>query len=250
MASAPDPSMRRVLVIGSPGAGKIHARDAARARGSACRFTISICTIGSRAGSTATTAEARERVRALAETPEWVMDGNFAETFDLRMPRADTLVWLDYPRATCIRRILLRTHQGLWQAEAGSARRVPGEIRCQRCCALPGVFPRKPAADLRQFARYGGHLNVFRLANDRDVAEFSRSARDWTDAPGSGHRLLRRRQVHPGAASSPPRRVCRWSALDRAYWRSAAGSSRRRPNGARRCAKLAAEPAVGHGWQL
>ena len=37
------------------------------------------------------------------------MDGNFAETFDLRMPRADTLVWLDYPRATCIRRILMRT---------------------------------------------------------------------------------------------------------------------------------------------
>ena len=53
-------------------------------------------------------ADARAAVRAIAETPAWVMDGNFSGTFDLRMPRADTLVWLDYPRATCIRRVLMR----------------------------------------------------------------------------------------------------------------------------------------------
>ena len=123
--------MRRVLVIGSPGAGKSTlATRLAAALGLPVHYLdLHHWKPGWQYRET---AEARERVRAIVETPAWVMDGNFAETFDLRMPRADTLVWLDYPRGTCVRRILLRTHQGSWQAEARSARRVSGKIRRQR----------------------------------------------------------------------------------------------------------------------
>ena len=64
------------------------------------------------------TAEARDRVRAIIETPAWIMDGNFAETFDLRMPCADTLIWLDYPRGDMHPPHPDAHHQGLGQAEA------------------------------------------------------------------------------------------------------------------------------------
>src|SRR5262245_50894901 len=100
--------MRRILVIGSPGAGKttLSTRLAAK-------LDIPVHYLDryhwDAGWKYRDSTEAREAVRALAETSEWVMDGNFAESFDLRMPRADTLVWLDYPRATCMRRILLRT---------------------------------------------------------------------------------------------------------------------------------------------
>src|SRR5262245_64803054 len=40
------------------------------------------------------------------------MDGNYSNTYDVRMPRADTLVWLDYARSVCVRRVLLRTLTG------------------------------------------------------------------------------------------------------------------------------------------
>jgi adenylate kinase family enzyme len=36
------------------------------------------------------------------------MDGNYHNTYDIRMPRADSLIWLDYPRVTCMGRVLLR----------------------------------------------------------------------------------------------------------------------------------------------
>jgi adenylate kinase family enzyme len=36
------------------------------------------------------------------------MDGNYASTFDIRVPRATTIVWLDLPRWRCLTRVLWR----------------------------------------------------------------------------------------------------------------------------------------------
>jgi adenylate kinase family enzyme len=40
------------------------------------------------------------------------MDGNYSNTYDVRMPRARTLIWLDYARSVCLRRMLPRTLVG------------------------------------------------------------------------------------------------------------------------------------------
>jgi hypothetical protein len=47
-----------------------------------------------------------ERFTAL---PAWVMDGNYSKARDIGWPRADTLVWLDYPAWTVFWRLLRRT---------------------------------------------------------------------------------------------------------------------------------------------
>jgi adenylate kinase family enzyme len=40
----------------------------------------------------------------------WISDGNFAQaTFDLRLPRADLVVWLNRPRRLCAWRAIART---------------------------------------------------------------------------------------------------------------------------------------------
>jgi adenylate kinase family enzyme len=165
--------MQRILVIGSPGAGKSTlATRLAAARDLPVHYLDLHHWKPGWVYREA--ADARARVRAIVETPAWVMDGNFAETFDLRMPRADTLVWLDYPRSTCLRRILLRTIRNY-------GRRVPD---------LPEGCPEKLDAFALRFAwkfpaesrpqilaaleRFGAHLDVFRLVNDREVAAFSR----------------------------------------------------------------------------
>jgi adenylate kinase family enzyme len=165
--------MRRVLVIGSPGAGK--STLAARL---AARLDVPVHHLDRHHWLPGWTyrdhATAREIVRTLVDTPAWVMDGNFAESFDLRMPRADTLIWLDYPRTTCIRRILKRTlrdygqqkpdlpdgcPEGFDPATLRFAWRYPSESRPQIFAAIQ---------------RYGAHLQVFRLGHDRAVADFSR----------------------------------------------------------------------------
>jgi adenylate kinase family enzyme len=66
-------------------------------------------------------AEWRAKVRSLVAADEWVIDGNFAGTFDLRMPRADAIVWLDYPSPRCLVRVLRRvaTNWGTTRSDMG-----------------------------------------------------------------------------------------------------------------------------------
>ena len=165
--------MRRVLVIGSPGAGKtrLSARLAARLGVPVYHLDLHHWNAGwiYRDG-----AQAREAVRALSETQAWVMDGNFAESFDLRMPRADTLVWLDYPRTTCVRRILARTVKD-WGTQKPDLPEGCPETFDLGVLRFAWRFPRQSRPQVfAALERHGRHLNVFRLCNDRDVTAFSR----------------------------------------------------------------------------
>ena len=167
--------MRRVLVIGSPGAGKstLSARLATKL-GVPVHYLDRHHWLPGwvyRDG-----ASAREIVRTLAETPEWVMDGNFSDTFDLRMPRADSLIWLDYPRATCIRRILVRAARDYGQSKPDLPDGCPEQFDA-KLLRWVWDFPAKHRPEIpTAIARYGTHLTVVQLTNDRDVAEFLRTA--------------------------------------------------------------------------
>ena len=165
--------MRRVLVIGSPGAGKttLSARLAARLGLPVHYLDLHHWAPGWQYRDA---VDARHRVRALTETHAWVMDGNFAETFDLRMPRADTLVWLDYPRTTCVRRILTRTIKDYRKPKPDLPEGCP-ETFDARLLRFAWNFPAESRPQISAaIERYGSHLRLFRLANDRGVAEFSR----------------------------------------------------------------------------
>ena len=166
--------MRRVLVIGSPGAGKstLATRLAAALELPVHYLDLHHWKPGWQYRET---AEARERVRAIVETPVWVMDGNFAESFDLRMPRADTLVWLDYPRSTCVRRILLRSIRDHGRQKPDLPEGCPEKFDAS-ALRFAWKFPAQSRPQIvTALERHGGHLNVFRLDGDRAVAQFSRA---------------------------------------------------------------------------
>jgi len=99
--------MGRVLVIGISGAGK-----STFSRALAARTGLPVIHLDTEfwqpGWKTTPTPDSCPKVAELVTRDAWIMDGNFAGTLDLRLPRADTVVWFDYPRLVCLRRTLWR----------------------------------------------------------------------------------------------------------------------------------------------
>ena len=53
--------------------------------------------------------EFRAAVAAVTAGDAWVIDGNYSEVQDIVRDRADTIVWLDLPKAVVMRRVVGRT---------------------------------------------------------------------------------------------------------------------------------------------
>ena len=100
--------MRRVSVVGTSGAGKsTFASSLALVLGAAF---LELDAEHHQAGWTPLpAAEFRALVGAAAAGERWVIDGNYGTVQDLVWARADTVVWLDLPRRTVMRRVIWRS---------------------------------------------------------------------------------------------------------------------------------------------
>ncbi|HEX6369490.1 MAG TPA: hypothetical protein VF006_11200 [Longimicrobium sp.] len=99
--------MRKVLVIGSSGAGK--SVFAARLAERTGLPLIHLDAIYWKPGWVRTPKEEWARtVDALLARDRWVMDGNYAGTLDRRLAACDTVVFLDVPRTVCLWRVARR----------------------------------------------------------------------------------------------------------------------------------------------
>ena len=99
--------MRRVLVIGSPGAGKSTLSHAlARRTGLPLHHLDRMFWLPGWVERDRDEGRA-ELAKVLAQDC-WIIDGNYGSTLPLRIARADTAVWLDYPTALCLGRALRR----------------------------------------------------------------------------------------------------------------------------------------------
>jgi energy-coupling factor transporter ATP-binding protein EcfA2 len=99
---------QRISVVGTSGSGK---STLARALAVALGCThIELDSIYHQPGWTELPGdEFRARVAQAIEGERWVADGNFSSVCDLVWDAADTVVWVDMPRSTILRRVFVRT---------------------------------------------------------------------------------------------------------------------------------------------
>jgi len=99
--------MQRVLVIGISGAGK-----STFSRVLATRTGLPLIHLDREfwqpGWKVTPTPEWRAKVAELVKRDAWIMDGNYGASLDVRLPRADTVIWFDYPRLRCLRRVAWR----------------------------------------------------------------------------------------------------------------------------------------------
>ena len=108
----------RIILLGRAGVGKTTlAKRLADVTGG---VVICLDAIWQPSWTAADVPAFREAVASLHADESWISDGNFADaTFDLRLPRATLILWLDAPRLLCSWRAIVRV---LKQGEPHKAR--------------------------------------------------------------------------------------------------------------------------------
>ena len=93
--------MKRILVIGCPGAGKSTFARALRDRTGLPLWYLD--QIWHRPDRTNVSREEFDaRLGELLRGPEWIIDGNYLRTLEVRLQAADTVFLLDYPTEVCL----------------------------------------------------------------------------------------------------------------------------------------------------
>ena len=93
--------MKKVLVIGCPGSGKSTLSRALQKRTQLPLFYLDRMNWN----PDRTTVERevfRKRLQAVLQQEEWIIDGNYASTMELRLQACDTVIFLDYPTQLCL----------------------------------------------------------------------------------------------------------------------------------------------------
>lgn len=121
--------MQRVLVMGSSGSGKsTFARALSDITGIP---TVSIDALFWKPGWVESEREEfQRRMIEAVQQPRWIMDGNFTThgAGELRRQLADTIIWFDLPRSTCIFGILRRIAGSYGQVRPEMAEGCPEKI--------------------------------------------------------------------------------------------------------------------------
>ena len=93
--------MKRIIVIGCPGSGKSTVSRALHNKTGIPLYHLDMMYWN----ADKTTVEKSvflERLSAVLEKDEWIIDGNYSSTMELRMAACDTVIFLDYPLDVCL----------------------------------------------------------------------------------------------------------------------------------------------------
>ena len=93
--------MKKVIVIGCPGSGKSTVSRALHNKTGIPLYHLDMMYWN----ADKTTVEKcvfLERLSVVLEKDEWIIDGNYGSTMELRMAACDTVIFLDYPLDVCL----------------------------------------------------------------------------------------------------------------------------------------------------
>ncbi|HWH18519.1 MAG TPA: topology modulation protein [Allosphingosinicella sp.] len=164
--------MERVLVIGSPGAGKSTLAGVLAKRTGLPLFHLD--QLYWRPGwvepDKATWAA---EVSSLIAQPRWIIEGNYGGTLPLRLGRADTVIHLDLPAPLCVIRVLKRVIRSWGRVRADMAEGCPEHFNLE-FLAYTASFPWKGRRRIEEKMKGFGGTYV-RLHSRREIDAFRQS---------------------------------------------------------------------------
>ena len=93
--------MKKIIVIGCPGSGKSTFSKALHKRTRIPLYHLDML-FWNADKTTVEKSVFLERLLKVIQNSEWIIDGNYGATMDLRMQACDTIIFLDYPLEVCL----------------------------------------------------------------------------------------------------------------------------------------------------
>jgi adenylate kinase family enzyme len=170
---------RRILIIGPSGAGK---STLARAIGQRLAIpVVHLDAINWGPGWVQRDKHVmREEIAVWAERDAWVMDGNYTQTLDLRLPRTHAVIWLDLPRHVYFSRALWRSIR-----TTGQMREDVGNVERFELAFFTDwvwTYPKRRAEHAKLMVNLPGGVSRITLKSRREVAAFVRALPQSLDA--------------------------------------------------------------------
>src|SRR5688572_32449483 len=163
--------MRKVLVIGSCGAGKsVFSR---RLGAVTALPVIHLDRHYWRPGWVEPTKDVwRAQVEELLRGDEWIIDGNYGGTMELRLASCDTVIFLDLPRLVCTWRVLQRAIRYHGRNRPDLADGCPERIDWEFVKWTWNYPNRSSHSVLERLARVEEKVTIITLRSDREVESF------------------------------------------------------------------------------
>ena len=93
--------MKKVMVIGSPGAGKSYFSKRLKEITKLPIYHLDMI-YHNEDGTHISKEEFKEKLEEIVKLPEWIIDGNYQRTIEIRLKECDTAFLLDYSTEACL----------------------------------------------------------------------------------------------------------------------------------------------------
>ncbi|NQX46057.1 DNA topology modulation protein [Paenibacillus tritici] len=127
--------------------------------------------------------EWEELVRQYTDQGQWIMDGNYSRTMDIRLKRADVIILLDLPRLLCMYRIIKRRVMYHNQSRPDMNEGCPEKLDWAFVRWVWNYKTRSRSSTMERLRQTGSHQEVIIVTSRRQVKELVKS---FADAGRSG----------------------------------------------------------------
>lgn len=163
--------MKKVLVIGSGGAGK-----STFARRLGATLGVAVIHLDSHYWKPgwveSQKAEWQETLEGLLAGDSWVMDGNYSDTLERRLDVCDTVIFLDLPRTVCLWRVLKRTFRHWHTSRPDGAEGCPEQFSPAFLLWVWNYPKRSRPKVIRRLEDNAGGKKIIRLRSRAEVEKF------------------------------------------------------------------------------
>ena len=116
--------------------------------------------------------EWNNKINDLLNKEEWIMDGNFKSTLDIRLSKADTCIFLDYNRLICLFRIFKRGLFGYKNKRIDMAEGCVEKLPEISFIKFVWDYPKKSRPQIIEKMEKHKNVNKIILKNDKEADFF------------------------------------------------------------------------------